>query len=226
MLKKLQLEIETEHDLDDDQKRRVAMMVAGQGHIDHQGGFIDAAGVARTAVKIHFTSMAERHGGLEGSMTEIDGIDGRTFGAPIHVVIEASDGSLTGLRNATSQIRASWHYGVLFQVDDQVWFAGHDALPNHGMSADVPVLKRVAAQAMPMPGEEPFLLAEELPAEGEFWLTAEDEAHVVSIPWMSGFGGFPDAHANPDAAEIFAKEREMHEALIQRVRDLDVAPAP
>lgn len=225
MLKKMKIDVETEHGLDDDQRRRVAEMVTGNGHIDHQGGYVDAAGIARTAARIHFTSETARYDGVPGSQTNIDGIDGKTFGKPIHVIIEGTDGTMTGIREARCLIRAGWHYGVIFMVDDEVWFAGHDTVPNDGMSADAPVLKRVEAMASERPGAEPFLLTESLPSEGEFWLTAEDKPHVVSIPWMSGYGGEPDAGARPDTVETFAKERTIHEALIQRVRDLDMAPS-
>lgn len=225
MLKELKIEVVTEHGLDDDQKGRVAAMVLGNGHIDHQGGYVDDAGVSHSAAKIHFTSEAGKYAGLSSTETSIDGIDGRTFTDPIHIIIEGTDGSMTGMGEAKCLVEARWHYGVIFLVDDQAWFAGHGTIPNDGMSADVPVLKRIATSASERPGAAPFDIAADLPAEGEFWLTFEDEPHLVSIPWMSGFGGDPQADANPDTVEVFAKERAIHEALIQRVRDFEAVPS-
>ena len=226
-LEKLDIEVVTDFNLNDDQKQRLASMLAGNGYIDHRGGFISADKTgARRAVRIHLTGDESR--AIDGSLTGLDGVDDIHFDRPAHLLLEDETGEMTGMQAAKGEIGATWCVGVVLNVDGDVWFCGYDDIGSvpDGTQADAPVLKKISREASDHPGSEPFNL-DDLPMEGEFWISHEQDPHIVSIPWSSGYAGYVEpGDTNADRIESRAKERAVLEAITERVRALEAGSEP
>lgn len=218
------IEIKSEIDLDDDQKRRVGLMVLGNGHVDHNGRFINqASGESFALSTIHMTLDASR--AVEGSATMIDGLDNIRFDTTCHVILEDEAGGTHGMEQCRGETKASWHFGVLFEVEGEVWFCGHDTVgqdtPSGPMtSGDAPILKRVSAHGMMQPGEAPFDMIQDLPAEGEMWISQEEEPRVVSVPWWSGYAGAAEPDAHEDRVKLATQENGHLDQMRERVQAL------
>lgn len=224
MLRKIEVEVETELGLSEDQKDRVVQMVTGEAFVDHHGRYIDASGEAHSLSRVRFTCDATQ--AVEGSETKIDGVDSLRFPSAVHVILEDTEGKRTGMNAASCETKASWHYGLLFEVDGEFWFAGRDNPGGDEVSAQEPILKRVGATASGRPGDEPMALAELAPCDGEFWLTHEDEPSVVSIPWMSSYSTEPDPKTGLPSEDYCRAARAVLDGLTERVRALEASPAP
>lgn len=230
-LRKMTFEVETELELTDDQKERVAAMVMGDGQVDHRGGYVDeVTGQTHQLSKVHFTCNPDM--AVYGSDTTICGLDGMQLDKTVHVVLEDGAGNRTGLKAASGKIKASWHFGVLFEADGGVWFSGRDNVDGGSRegpqtTAASPTLRRVADSFTDRPGTEPMSLREHLPAEGEFWISDEDEPHVVSVPWWGSYADEPEAgDTYPGRSELRAAEQAELEGMVERVRALkaDISP--
>lgn len=226
MLRKLEIEVDTELGLNDSQKLRVVAMVRRNRYVDHTGRYRDRHGHVHHLARIHFTCDPAKHQSVSGSSTAIDGLDSIRFPGTVHVVLEGTDGTRTGLYAARCGIAASWARGVVFAVDDEVWFAGREHPDSDPISADEPILKKLSNIASETPGSEPFPLADRLPAQGEFWITLEDEPALVAVAEWRNFGGEADPDDSLSDQERRAAESGILEDLVERVRALDPALEP
>lgn len=199
-------------ELNDSQKERILLMVSGRGHFDYEGNF--RSGESVHAIKaVHFVSKEIE--GVPGGGSTIDSLDGIRFEPSPCIYLEDTDGKMHGWSVALEVKQSSWHCGVIFDDEDgNLWFSGREDTSGESFTAGEPVLRRVRstpsddvlAQCGPLIGE--------IPSQGEFWLSQEEEAVVTSIPWWSTYGR--------DAIDetVNLREAEILEALRARVRDL------
>lgn len=218
------VDIRSEIDLTEDQRRRVCLMVLGNGHVDHRGRFTDQVSGESFALKaIHMTLDQER--AIEGSTTVIDGIDGAKFDKTCHVLLEDEGGGEHGMAVSRGETPASWHFGVLFEEGGEVWFCGRDTVAQDSPSGpmtlgDAPILKRVSPMGTMEPGDIPFDLIGDLPAEGEMWISREEEPCVVSVPWWSGYAGVAEPGAHEGRVKLAAQENWHLDQMRERVQAL------
>ncbi|MBW3243473.1 hypothetical protein KUV57_12435 [Epibacterium sp. DP7N7-1] len=218
------VEIRSEIGLTEDQKRRVCLMVLGNGYVDHRGRFTDQVSGESFALKaIHMTLDQDRV--IEGSKTAIDCIDEIKFEKTCHVILEDEDGGEHGMEISRGETPASYHFGVLFEEGGEVWFCGRDTVgqgdPSGPMTlGDAPILKRVSTMGSMVPGDAPFDLIGDLPAEGEMWISREEEPSVVSIPWWSGYAGMVEPEAHEERVKLAMQENWHLDQMRERVQAL------
>lgn len=205
--------VETEIDLDEGQKGRIVSMVLGYGHVDHYHRFTDrASGQGFEIAKIHFTLDQSR--AVDGSATKIAGVDGIRFHDVCHMILEDTEGGEHGMDLCRAETKSSWHCGAVFEVDGEAWFCGFDQPSGQSLDPEAPVLKKVHPQASLDSGESWIDLLAELPAEGEFWISQEEEPRVTSCPWWGSLD-----QSCPEEAECL-------ERMVERVKNMARAPEP
>lgn len=204
-----EIQVHADIPLTDDQERRLKRMVYGQGHFDHEGGFIDAAGQRQEVAALHLClqPLPETPGGE----TTLAAIDTHDFGeASPFLYLEDRDGKKTGWKEARGAIASQWHYGVILQDDHgDVWFCGIDAPGSGELTGDEP-LRRISAETPEIVLEENGEILANLPADGEFWLSKEDLPKVTSIPWWGNL--------NPEDAHLREEARAPMRALLDRIQ--------
>lgn len=203
----------TDIDLTDDQKDRLVRMVRGNGHFDHNNAFL-AAGERREVAAIRFLS--EPIPDVPFAETRIDGVDGTRFDKTPWLYLEDTEGKVWGWQAARDFTPSSWHYGVIFEDSrGDAWFCGRNEPTGGVVDADAPILRRISLQTPEHVVAENGELCENLPAEGEFWLTGEDLATVTSIPWWSPMGH--DGTTRQNNPEAHARDQALIAALRRRV---------
>lgn len=202
-------EIITDIDLTDDQKGRIVRMIRGNGHVDYEGNYRSPAG-AHMLKAVHFLSTPKD---IPGGESAIDGVDGVQFETSPHIYLEDLNGALHGWKSARELKTSRWHYGIILPDDaGDLWFFGRDEVDGKAISLDAPILRRVRKTPSENVLEECGPLISSVPAEGEFWLSDEDEAVVTSIPWWSGFAGPDSEYAS------FENEREILATVRARIQ--------
>lgn len=195
--------------LTEDQERRLKRLVYGQGHFDHEGGFLDASGQRQEVTALHLRLQPLQD--IPGGETTLAAIDAHDFGeAPPFLYLEDREGKKTGWNETRSAIASSWHYGVILQDDrGDVWFCGIDAPGPGELTGDEP-LHRISAETPELVQEENGDILANLPADGEFWLSKEDPPKVTSIPWWGNL--------NPADAHLREEARAPMRALLERIQ--------
>lgn len=222
------IDVKSDFPLTDDQKRRLVNMVRGNGKFDYRDAFLDADGMARTLRAIHF--LKEAADGVEGGTTGIDALDGIRFETSPFLYLEDDAGRLTGWTAAREATPSRWHYGAIFADEaGQGWFCGREESTGTRIVGEDPILRRISLDTPPHVVAENGPILENMPAEGEFWLSSEDPAVVTSIPWWSGFGGEADpANDWPERAASLVRENTALARMRERAADLsaETDPAP
>jgi hypothetical protein len=194
------LQIKSDWPLTEDQKDRLERMVYGNGHFDHELNYEDRTGVVKKAKAIHFR--AEPLDDVVRGETRIVGLDDISFrtGHEPHIYIEAEDGEICGWNDCTGVIKSLWHYGMILQDDDgDVWFCGTENSASGELTGDEP-LKRISSGTVPIVAMQNGEVLANLPADGEFWLSVEEEPKITSIPWWGKLDP-NNPNVRPDAAE-------------------------
>lgn len=213
------IEVVTDLDLSEDQKSRVISMVLGNGAFDYEGNFESRDG-AHVLKSIHFMSDPSD---IPGGETSIDGVDDIVFDKSPHIYLEDEGGKIYGWLNTRELKTSSWHYGVIFSDDeDRLWFYGRDTIDGDRVSLNMPILMRIRTEPSRHVLAENGPLLESVPAEGEFWISKEEDPVVTMISWWSGFAG-PDMEG-----QDFSAEREILTTLKARAQIMMTAsdPAP
>lgn len=211
----------TDFHLNEDQTDRILTMLRANGHIDYEDMYATATGKRARCVAMHF--LKEPLDGISGGETTIDSIDDIRFDKPPSIYIEDAEGALTGWKQAREWIESSWNCGVIFKDDDgQAWFCGRQTVESVSMDSEAPILRRVSLETPEFIFEGYGLINDNLPAEGEFWLSHEEQAVVTSIPWWSHCSDGTDPE--PFNAEVAENDRAAIERMKLRVRALSAKP--
>lgn len=217
------IHVNTDFDLNEDQKHRVLGLFRGNGHFDYQDKFKDASGACRECVGVHF--LKEPKPGIPGGDSTIDGIDDLRFDRSPSLYLEDASGALTGWKLAREWTPSSWNFGVIFKDDEgQAWFCGRQSGETKTMDAEAPILRRVSLETPDHVIEQYGPVTDNLPAEGEFWLSHEEIAVVTSIPWWSYI-----SDETLKVPEIAEHDNAALERMKERVRALaadSAEPAP
>lgn len=166
-------------------------MVVGSLHIDHNGDLSGRDGKPTQLKAIHYRTTAEPD--VEGG--EFYGHDAmshaKLLSAPFFY-LEGEDGSMVAFENARPAINSKWHFGILLMDEEgQGWFCGREdvKITSHGSAEaedyENAKLFRVSLDTLPIVLSKNGELRENLPAEGEFWISEEEMPNIVSIPWWS-----------------------------------------
>lgn len=216
------IQIRSDFALTRDQERRLCQMVRGRGHFDHEGGYVDGEGARHALSAIHFKETQAE--GVARGDTTIDSFDGMRFpnGSPF-IYLESTGGRLSGWNETRPVIPSAWHYGILLAAEGgEFWFCGLDA---HGSSAltGEETLFRVDPVTLDHVRDQVGDLAENLPAEGEFWLSRESLPKITDVPWWGAADAERQVHAAPE-------ERARMTAVLDRIRariaECEAMPAP
>lgn len=215
----------TDIPLDDDQKARVLRMAFGNGHVDYENRYRNQDNEACTLKQVHFTT--KPIDGVHDGNTTIDSIDAIRFETPPCLYFEDTSGALTGYRAAREVTQSQWHYGLLFFDDNgDPWFTGRQVPgADDRINAQEPILRRISLETPEMVQHTNGVIGENIPAEGEFWLTDTDPAIVTSIPWWGGFAEEPRPDW-PGGIENAEAEKEILRQVRMRVQSLDEEPGP
>lgn len=190
-------------------------MVVGSLHIDHNGDLSGRDGKPTQLKAIHYRTTAEP--GVDGG--EFYGHDAMSHdnlaSAPFFY-LEGEDGSIVAFENARPAISSEWYFGILLMDEDgQGWFCGCDDahLTSDGEPAAIDYadakLIRVSLDTLDIVLKENGELRDNVPAEGEFWISKEDEPNIVSIPWWSSAVASDVDAKNLTAEQIAYREEDM-----------------
>jgi hypothetical protein len=222
------IDVKSDFPLTDDQKRRLVNMVRGNGHFDYRDAYLDGEGMARNLQAIHFVK--EPVPGVEGGESLIDSVDALRFETAPFLYLEDEAGGLTGWKVARERTPSRWHYGAIFTDEaGQGWFCGREESTGTRLDGEEPILRRISLETPAHVVAENGPILENMPAEGEFWLSSEDHAVVTSIPWWSGFGGEGDpANDWPERAASLVRENTALARMRERAAGLsaEASPAP
>lgn len=195
--------------LTEDQEHRLKRMVYGNGHFDHEGGYLDGAGLRHQLAALHFCLSPIPD--VSGGESRIVSIDTHHFGKESpYLYLEDRLGKMTGWGEARSAIPSKWHYGVILQdAEGDVWFCGVDEIGHDEITGNEPLrrLSRITPDVVRMENGE---ILDNLPADGEFWLSEEPEPKVTSIPWWG--------HLNAEDAHLREEARAPMRALLDRIQ--------
>jgi hypothetical protein len=211
---------------DHDRQSRLLSMITGDRRIDAYGAFLDRGGKKHDLAKVHFLKAQKDHPGY--AATDISGIDNISFDDTAFIYLEDSEGELTGWMDAREAIESSWHYGVIFADDaGQGWFFGRNTVNDDPLTADEPILKKISLDTPRLTRMHHGEVIENLPAEGEFQLTEEDEPHIAAIPWWSEFAAeIEPGDDYPGRSEVRLAEQEILEQVKARIAGLEAEDAP
>jgi hypothetical protein len=222
------IDVKSDFTLTDDQKRRLVMMVRGNGHFDYHDGYLDREGMARKIRAIRFVK--DPVPGVEGGESLIDAVDDLRFETSPFLYLEDEAGGITGWKAARERTPSRWHYGAIFTDEaGQGWFCGREESTGTRIDGEEPILRRISLETPAHVVAENGPIVENMPAEGEFWLSSEDPAVVTSIPWWSGFGGDADPENDwPEKTASLIRENAALARMRERAAYLaaDISPAP
>ena len=214
--------IKSDFALTTDQERRLCQMVRGQGHFDHEGGYLDGDGVRHALSAIHFRERQIE--GVARGDTMIDSFDSMRFPkGPPFIYLESAGGTLSGWNETRPVIPSAWYYGILLAAEGgEVWFCGMDTHGSSGLTGDE-ALFRVDPVTLDHVRDQVGELVENLPAEGEFWISRELLPKVTDVPWWGAADAERQAHAAP---EEWARMTAVLDRIRARIAECETLPAP
>lgn len=175
--------VRSQFPLTEDQRARFLWYLQGEGRIDHRNRY-RIEGETHELAAVHVLRRPLPH--VSNGETRMDGLDDLVFATPPCLYLQSGTGEIHGWKRAREELRSSWHCGVILADSaGDLWFCGRDQADGSQITADAPILRRISARAADRVCHENGELSENLPAEGEFWITEEDPGTVTLITWWS-----------------------------------------
>lgn len=166
-------------ELDDDQKRRARDMVYGQGRIDHRSRVETRDRRCCEIAKIHILDAL--HGDVPGGHSQIDAFDHHRFPDQAFVYVETTDGEMIGWHDVQAETKSEHAMGLIFADDSgQGWLETWDH--NGDPDPDQP-LRRISLETPDTVDADGDFIRQNLPMDGEFYISREDLPVIVTIPW-------------------------------------------
>lgn len=215
------IKVSSDIPLTEDQGNRLLLLVYGKGHFDYANCYSDGSGGRHELAALHLRLTP--FDAVPGGETTLASIDAHDFGenSPF-LYLEDADGHKTGWDDARAAIASRWHYGLILQDDvGDLWFCGIDEISQGEMTGDEP-LRRLSSVTPDIVRFQNGEILDNLPADGEFWLSDEPEPKVTSIPWW----GNVDPETEHLREEARAPMRALLDRIQTRIRALRAADIP
>lgn len=203
-------QIRSDIPLTEDQQERLERMVYGEGYFDHKSEYTGADGMKKTLKAIHLVRSPLDADGGRTDLAEIDDIKFASGEEPF-LYLESQDGSIDGWRSCRGATPSTHQYGLILQDEvGQMWICGPETYTGDEITGEEP-LRRISSQTVPMVALQNGLLIENLPAEGEFWISNDLDPTITAIPWWSNF--------DPDDPNINDDFREEMRGVLSRISE-------